>query len=467
MFKSPGKPRIVVLGLSLELYKRVLPGYMERLEEQLGRFVGELSPHVGIVARRLCYLPEHVVRGLGEAEQAGADAVLLVPVSYTASGMSLAALLKTSLPLVVWNTQEAATLSPAYNFDDLLMNHVTQGTQDLTCTLLRNGRAFGMESGHYRDQAAIERLVEWLQAARAARFARGLRVGLLGHPFDHMYDFAVDEARMVEKWGPLTVRLDLSRFVELAQKADGDDVRISMARDREVFDVGRELPEAMHVQSARLEWAMRRLVEESNLDALTINFMDIIKDGRCETLPFLGINKLMLEGLGYAGEGDIMTAAHYGQMRRLCGMANFTEMFTLDYAENRMLMMHMQECNPAMARRDRPIRLVRKDFWAPGIQPYVGMYFTLEPGPVTLTCMTTNGDGDFFYLAYETRILDCPPLENLDVPHWLVELDEPVGDFLTRYGLAGGMHHLVAAPGHIANLLGKLAHLQGFDFRKL
>jgi len=467
MLSTVAKPRVIVLGLSLELYKRVLPGYMERLDEQLGRFVAEVAGDVTVVARRLCHLPEHVARGLAEGEQAGVDGVLLVPVSYTASGMSLAALLKTALPVVVWNTQEASAITRDYDFDDLLMNHVTQGTQDLTCTLLRNGRVFGMESGHYKDRTAIERLVGWLHAARAARFARRLRVGILGHPFDDMDDFAVDEAQMADKWGPVIVRLDLSRFVELVQKADRDDLAASVARDREAFDVAGDVAGSVHFQSARLEWAMRRLVEESDLDALTINFMDIIKDGRCETLPFLGINKLMFEGLGYAGEGDIMTAAHYAQMRRLCGMANFTEMFTVDYVENRMLMMHMQECNPGLARRDRRIRLVKKDFWAPGIQPYVGMHFTLEPGPVTLTCMTTNANGDFRYLAYETRILDREPLASLDVPHWLVELDEPIGDFLTRYGLAGGMHHLVAVPGHRADLLGKLAHLQGFRFSRL
>jgi L-arabinose isomerase len=184
-------------------------------------------------------------------------------------------------------------------------------------------------------------------------------------------------------------------------------------------------------------------------------------------LPFLGINKLMGGGLGYAGEGDAVTAAHMAQMRQLCGAANFTEIFTVDYAGNRMLMMHMQECNPALTRRDRKVRLVRKDFWAPGVQPYVGMYFTLEPGPVTLTCITSDEQGGLYYIAGEGRIVDRQPLAKLDVPHWIVELDEPVGEFLTRYSMAGGPHHLVAVPGHRASMLGKLAHLQGFGFQQL
>ena len=40
----------------------------------------------------------------------------------------------------------------------------------------------------------------------------------------------------------------------------------------------------------------------------------------------------------------------------------------------------------------RAVRLVKKDFWAPGIGPYVGMYFTLDPGPVTLTTLTVDAE---------------------------------------------------------------------------
>jgi L-arabinose isomerase len=181
-------------------------------------------------------------------------------------------------------------------------------------------------------------------------------------------------------------------------------------------------------------------------------------------MPFLGINKMMAEGLGYAGEGNVTVAAHMAQMRALCGSATFTEIYTVDYAADRMMMTHMQECNPALARRDRKVRLVRKEFWAPGVRPYAGMHFTLEPGSVTLTNITTGPGGEFRYIAHECEILDRAPLPRFDAPHWIVQLDRPVGEFLTRYSLAGGTHHLVAAPGRRAEALRKLAHLQGFAF---
>ncbi|MDM8007887.1 MAG: hypothetical protein QUV05_17250 [Phycisphaerae bacterium] len=467
MFRSVEKPQIAVLGLSLELYQRAIPGYMERLQRQLHRYVEALRPLADVKSTSLCYQQSRVAQAITDAERADVDAVLLVPLSYTASGMSLAPLLASSRPIIVWNTQEAEHISDDYSFDTLLMNHVTQGTQDLTNALCRSGRAFGMESGHFKDQAALAKLEEWLRAARTARFARTIRVGILGHPFQDMGDFAIDDMMMTGRWGPVVIGLSVPELARLAGSSPADEVAAMAARDRSEFDVAVDLTESIHAHSAALEWGLRRLVADNRLDAMTFNFLDLIEDGRFETLPFLGVNKLIGEGLGYAGEGDVVTAAHMAQMRQLCGTANFTEMFTVDYAANRMLMMHMQECNPALARADRKIRLVRKEFWAPGIQPYVGMHFTLQPGPATLSCVTTVVGGGLGYLAYETRIADRPPLQNLDVPHWMVEFDEPVSDFLTRYSLAGGTHHLVAVPGHQARALSRLARLQGIGFQEL
>ena len=464
---SGAKPRVAILGLSLELYEHALPEAVARFADQFDRFASKIGTVASVVSGRLCFRREDIGRFVAQAEKEGVDALVVLPVSYTTSGTSRGPLTGTHLPVVIWNTQEAESFGPALTYDDVLMNHVTQGTQDLTSVLCRARRVFGMESGHFADATALTRLGDWLAAARTLTWARTCRVGILGRPFQDMDDFDVDEPLMASRGGPQTVHLEVEELAALLQQVDEADVAARVAEDARKYDVAPEVTPELHRTSAAIECALRRLVEEHCLDAFTMGFLDLVEDERCPTLPFLGINKLMGEGLGYAGEGDRMTAAHMAQAFRLCGAANFTEMFTIDYAADRVLMMHMQECNPALARSDRKVRLVRKDFWAPGVEPYVGMVFTLEPGPVTLTAVVPDGNGAFVYLAYETRIEDMVPLPEIDVPHWVVQLDEPVGDFLTRYSLAGGPHHLVSIPGHQSERLRKLAHLQGFGFRAL
>ncbi|MBI3945953.1 MAG: hypothetical protein HY321_08540 [Armatimonadetes bacterium] len=465
MFQTVEKPRVAALGLTLELYRDAFPGYMERLQAQFDRFLGEMDGLAVMERRRLCCRHEEIAAEIASAEAASLDALLIVPLSYTASMTSALSFSRTALPVIIWNTQEALTVDASYSHDDLVMNHVTQGTQDVTNVLVRAGKRFGMESAHYQDKAALARLGEWLRAARAARFARGARAGLLGQPFQDMGDFGVDETLMAVRWGPSVIRLSPSRLVALLREVEEGAVSEIVAQDQERFDISPEVTEEIHRISCRLELALRALVRENRLDALSMNFRELMSDDRLPTLPFFGLNKLLGEGLGYAGEGNAVTAAHMAQVRQLCGIANFTEIYTVDFVRNRGVMTHMQECNPALARRDRKIRLVRKEFWAPGVSPYVGMHFTLEPGPVTLSTVTTDAGGEFYYLTYETRIPDMEPFASFDIPHWLIELNEPIGDFLTRYSLAGGTHHLVSTPGHHASGLRKLACLQGFECR--
>ncbi|HNX27099.1 MAG TPA: hypothetical protein PKK48_06790 [Phycisphaerae bacterium] len=467
MFEPLRKPRVAVLGLTIEIYKEAYPDYLERSQKQLDAFLAELKTVTDISSSRICYCQKQISQQIHEAETDDVDALLVIPMSYTASLMSALPIARTSLPVIIWNTQELLRFDSNYTPDTLLMNHVTQGTQDVTSVLHRAGRIFGIESGHYQDKTAIMRLGQWLNAAKTMRFAKKMRVGLLGLPFQDMGDFGVDETLMSMTWGPYAIHITPAVLVHLLEKvSDSDAVRI-IDEDKKRFDVDPAIDRETHLISARLEIAMRRLVEQYELDALSMNFRDIIDDGRFPTMPFLGLNKLLADGLGYAGEGNITVAAHMAQLRQLCGIANFTEIYTVDYVDNRMLMTHMQECNSALARKDRKVRLVRKDFWVPGMSPYVGMHFTLEPGPVTLTNILVDASNRFSYITYETSITDMQPLPKFDIPHWAVELDEPVGDFLTRYSMAGGMHHLIAVPGYQSDTLQKLAHLQNFDFTAL
>jgi L-arabinose isomerase len=453
-------PAIAVLGLSLELYHEKFPDFDAMLSGQLEKYCGEISGFSEIKKSCICFKQSQVETAVKKAENLNVDCILLIPMCYTASLMTLESVIKTDIPIVIWNTQEAAEIDDDFDFDMLLRNHVTQGTQDLTNVLLREGRIFGLESGHYKDKSSLAKLDKWLRAARACRFARRCRVGILGNAFEGMGDFAFDEDKLREKWGADIIRLNIDHFVELFEAVKDSETDKLLGNDRNIFEISHEVTEEIHRLSLKLEIAMRKLIAENNLDAFTMNFLELI--GRVPTMPFLGINKLIGEGMGYAGEGDIITAALMAEMRSLAGSANFTEIYTLDYEQNLMLMTHMQECNPALARKDSKIKLVKKDFWAKGCKAYTGMHFTLEPGPVTLVCLTTDANNDFIYIVYETEIMNLQIFKKFDIPHWVIQLNEPVGDFLTRYSMAGGTHHLAAVPGRQAEAVTKLAKLHKF-----
>ena len=461
-------PRIYVIGLSLKLYHDVFQDFDDILLGQLEKYKDSLSKIAEINQCEICRNQQQVTDAMKNAESIGVDCILLIPMCYTTSLMTLAPALETSVSIVIWNTQEAEAFDQNYDFDLLLRNHTAQGTQDLTNVLLRNGKAFGLESGHYKDNRVLSKLEGWFRAARAFKASSACRVGRLGQPFPGMGDFAVDENKMRSEWGPSIVELEISRFVELVAQVEESALDAILIKDNDTYLMDPFVTPKIHKLSARLELALRSLIEENSLDAFTMNFLDLIDDGRLPTIPFLGVNKLIGEGMGYAGEGDVVTAALMLEMRHLVGVSNFTEMFTVDYKNNHLLMTHMQECNPALAREDSRVKLVKKDFWADGVEPYVGMWFTLAPGDVTLICATTNECGEFKYILKEAEIVDQPPLENLDIPHWLLTLpDTSVEGFLTAYSLAGGSHHLCATPGKQSANIERLARFHGFTYQKI
>jgi len=454
-------PRVAVIGLSLPLYAQKLPDLMPTYDRQLALYVEALNGKLLVEQVCHCRNQDEVDRAVSRAVTEEADALLVVPLCYTASMMSVPSLMQSGLPIVVWNTQEALSFGADYDFDTLLQHHTAQGVQDVASVLRREGAMFTVESGHYQDQVVICRLATWLNAARVHRLARKMRIGRIGGAFADMGDFSIDPETIKQQWGAVVVELANDELVAAARDVTPDSLNTAMQHDRQVYETDADVDDALHERSVRMELGLRQVVDQHELDGLSVNFLSMLDDEQTLCLPFLGINKLMGEGLGYAGEGDVLTAMHMAQMRQLCGLATFTEIYTIDYLNNRLMMSHMQECNPAMARSDRKIRLVRKAFWSPGANDYVGMHFTLEPGPVTLVSIVRHLDGTFGYVFSEQTIDDIVPLAKFDIPHWIVRLDQPAGDWLTRYSLEGGMHHLVGVAGHCADRLRALAHWQG------
>lgn len=91
--------------------------------------------------------------------------------------------------------------------------------------------------------------------------------------------------------------------------------------------------------------ALRRWIEKENLLGFTVNFLSISRNAGLSQMPFLGIAKEMSRGIGYAGEGDVLTAALAGTVSRVLGSASFSEMFCPDWSTDTIFLSHMGEMN--------------------------------------------------------------------------------------------------------------------------
>ena len=77
-----------------------------------------------------------------------------------------------------------------------------------------------------------------------------------------------------------------------------------------------------------------------------------------------------------------MTAALMSAAQTLLGTTQFTEMYAMDFARDAFLMSHMGEGNWALARADRPVRLIKRSLGIGGLDDPPTFLFQYETGPV-------------------------------------------------------------------------------------
>jgi L-arabinose isomerase len=458
--------RVGLLGLMLELYD-AQPDLKPRMATFAEELVTLLSPVADVDFPGVCNTRDQVDRAVAAFEAEGKDLILVVLLTYAPSHIALPALMHTHLPVVIYNTQQLLAVTPEVTSAETLWNHGMHGVQDLCNVLLRAGLPIHLVTGHYQDQGTVTEISEWCRAAQAMRFARQMRVGLIGYPMEGMGDFGIDHTALLAQVGVQIHHLGMRDIALRALAAPGDAISAQIEEDRSRFLIAPDITWNEHQASSRLEWALRTTLQENDLHGFAAHFMAIGQEGLLETLPFLAAAKLLGEGYGFGGEGDVTSATATALMARLAGEANFTEMFTMDPAHDAVLMMHMGEGNWRMARKDAPIHLLRSTLGLIDLKvaPLL-LGFSLEPGDVTLLSLTTVAGGRLRFVVAEGEVMDFPYVADLGRPHYKFRPDGADGlyGFLTRFSLAGGSHHQALAYGHWGSTLEKVASLLGVEY---
>lgn len=460
------RPKIALLGLTLELYEGMSPGLREGRE----RWVREsVLPWLAEVADvefgGAVYRRADVDREVARLEAQGADALLVMLLTYSPSQIALPALTRTRLPIIVWNTQELFAVGPGFGGADLVNNHGVHGTQDLCNVLLRSGVNFSYVTSHMADADARARLLDHFAAAAAVARLHRARLGLLGYPFPGMGDFALDTTHLAATLGCEWTALSVGEFVDRAAAAPAERVDALLAEYRASYDIAPGIEPADLEATARAELALRGMVGDRDLQAITYQFAAFGEDERSPTIPFVAASRLMAEGVGFGGEGDLIACAGMLLVNWLMPPATFTEIFTIDFAGNGVLMSHMGELNVAMARRDRRVSLrVRPRPIARTRFRQTALVASLQPGPATLAALTLGPGGRWRVIAASVTIADFGPLDSLEVPHFTVSTAGDVRDFLTAYARAGGPHHLALCFGDARNRLRLACALLGADY---
>ena len=456
-------PKIGLLPLYVKLYDEVLPA----LAAQVEPFVHRVETALGGSGCTVVVAPTARTRpdfagAVARFEAAGVDAIVALHLAYSPSLEAAEILAHTSLPLVLLATTPDRDFGRDVDPMRLLFNHGIHGLQDLAAVLRRMGKRYRVVAGHLDETDLMPRCVGVVRAARAAHCLRSMRTLRIGGVFPGMGDFAVGDEVLQRGLG-ITVENIAPAELAAAVSAVGDAaVQAELASDRRQFRV--ECDEGVHARSVRVGLGLRAFLEGGAFGAFSLNFL-AFRDatGPVDTVPFLECCQAMARGLGYAGEGDVLTAALVGALAQGFGPTTFTEIFCPDWAGGSLFLSHMGEINPALSAS--PPLLYEKEYpFTPARNPAT-LACAPRPGPATLVNLTPGPHDSFRLITAPVEVLadGTHPDLNRWVRAW-VRPRLPLARFLEEFSHLGGTHHSAlllgdhgAALAHFSALL-KIEH---------
>ena len=464
---SSKKFRIGFLPVMADLYNRLVPDLRQNLSEFGEQLKLDLQNEAfEFITAAVSCTEQEIRTACNELERQQIDLLVLGMVSYAPSGQILPALLATKLPLIVWPTQPMLELVPEkYDFNVVLMNHGVHGAQDLANMLRRKERAYGTLHGHHKQNGLPKELLEWSRAGRFLQSMRSCNPCFIGGHFEDMLDLQLENEKFIAELGVVPKAIDIRQFIETSQKISEKQVDGAIRNYREKYNSDKSLSDALLEKAVRHELALRELLEQQGSTAVGINFMSLCNNVGVADALHLAACSLMADGIGYAGEGDWVTAMLLRGMLSTQFNASFSEQFSVGYKDNRLVLRHWGEGNPRLA-RSKPL-LKASTFSDQRKADFVVMDFEFRPGIVTLVNLNTTVEGNGQIVSIPGSIEETH-LPAVDGPRAVFKPRAgDVRELLDRYTAVGGSHHIVLVEGDCTGTLNKAVRLAGWSYLNL
>jgi L-arabinose isomerase len=441
------RPRLGVLGIMQELYDAMLPGITERQDAYLRALAGGLDGVADTVVVRPARTRDDIEAQVAELERQGVDGLLVVNLTYGPGLRFTRAAANTSLPLCLANVQPEPDVTDAWDMADLTYNQGIHGIQDTANVLVRAGRQFHVVTGDWRTPEFAASVGTWARAAAAVSRWRRLKVAIFGGTMNGMGDIRVDVHTLQRVLGPMVDSLSTGDLARAVAVVEPEAVASLIALEDSVFQVDPQLSAAEREDHARMQLGIEATLREGGYGAYSTHFGSIADDGRFARLPLAAASSLMARGYGFAAEGDCLTAALGSAASDLIGDTQFTEMYAMDFARDAILMSHMGEGNWALARPDRPVRLIKRPLGIGGLEDPPTFLFQYAVGAATLATLFPVGEA-FRLVVCEGEILDTEELPRLEMPYGFFRPATGLRQANDAWLKAGGPHHQVLNYGH-------------------
>jgi len=456
------QPKIGLLPLYIELYDQSSPDMRKGVEAFYNNIAYALEKKgIHVQTAEVCRIEKEFKKVIKNFEKQEVDAIVTLHLAYSPSLESIGALKSTKLPIFVLDTTPDYEFGPCQDSSAISYNHGIHGVQDMCNMLIREGKSFEIEAGHWQESDVIDRMSNWIKAACLANVMKHMRIGRIGEVFKGMGDFAVPQDVLHSVTGVETVIASPAEMKNYADKIKESEIDDEIEADKKRF-IMEGIDMAAYRKNIKVGLGVRKWLEAEKLSGFTVNFLAIDKASGLSTVPFLEASKALGRGLGYGGEGDVLTAALVGSLANVFPETTFTEMFCPDWKDNTIFLSHMGEMNIALTSKKPVLREMTF--------PY-----TDAETPITVEGCYKSGEGALINLApgpknsFSLIILPLAMVEpavqgNLaNTIHGWIKPSLSVAETLTKYSKLGGTHHSAFVYGDVRDIVEKFGRIMGWN----
>lgn len=430
--------KIGLLPLYISLYDR----NGTTLRDNLRGFYDEVAAKfeergIEVVKSETCTEDWQFEKEIKAYEESGCDAIVTLHLAYSPGLNSEKALKNTSLPIIICDTTRAYDFSDEQLSSEISYCHGIHGVMDMCNLLKKNKKTYAVVAGHFEESDVLDRVVGYIKAAKAANSLRGTKVGSVGGYFDGMGDFRVDDKRMKKVFDATVVYPEKGEFAELSKSVTDEEIEALKAEYAEKFEFLEELDESIYRNSLVADITLKKWIEKRGLQAFTVNFLGI-KD--LPTMPFAGICCAMENQIGYAGEGDTLTALFTGALMQGYTDTSFIEIFCPDWKNDTLFISHMGEMNFGVADK-KPTAYEKKFAYGDCPNP-VAASAAYKPGDAVFVNIYEDDKGFNAFISPVKVIQEKTDNFQRSIRGWL-DFSKPISEVLEKISECGATHHSI------------------------
>ena len=168
----------------------------------------------------------------------------------------------------------------------------------------------------------------------------------------------------------------------------------------------------------------------------------------------------MSRGIGYAGEGDVLTAAFAASLAKVFPETTFSEMFCPDWKGNKVFLSHMGELNVDVI-NGKP-ELLEKEFPFFKADSPALVQGCMKSGPAALVNLAPGPRDSFTMIVCFGDVRTPRKNKIASISGWF-EPDIPLKDMLAEYSRHGGTHHLALVYNPDYNILNRYAEIMDWN----